>query len=126
MANKKKKKDKRSRGMHRSTVRTMTLVMRELCDCAQALEWSIAKWAAMAGVHQNTIHRLKAGDYNRGPALDTMVRVAHALHIDLVTAEGGSVELRIQGKPRIRTKITANGIEGFPKVKPPKLTTAAR
>jgi hypothetical protein len=80
--------------------KTIRLIVNECKQVAfEAFQWDMEKWAAKAGVHCQTIYRLLREE-TRFPSFETVIRLANAVHIDIVTQEGGSVALRIQGTKR--------------------------
>ena len=74
--------------------KTLQLIVKELTNVAfEAFEWSVEKWAEKAKVHYTTINRL-INSKTRFVRLETVVRLANAVHMDIVTHESGTVELR--------------------------------
>jgi predicted transcriptional regulator len=85
--------------------RTLQLVMREMEACAfEAMEWNVYTWAEKAGVSYSAVYRLLNGT-TRFPQFETIVRLASALHTDIVPMESGSVELRLKEDPKIKMLI---------------------
>jgi predicted transcriptional regulator len=89
----------------RISKRVLDVALKELKHVAfESFEWNTVNWAKKAGVSDTTAYNLISGR-TRFPRFETVVKMAHAVHVDLVTAERGSVELRAQGAPELKTVV---------------------
>ena len=85
--------------------KALTYTVRELKTIAfESFEWGVVGWSKRAGISNPTLYNLLSGR-TRFPRYETIVKLAHAVHVDLVPMEAGSIELRAQGAPEIKTLV---------------------
>lgn len=93
---------KKSKRREPSKISTLVLkvALKEMKEVAfVAYKLTMQKWAKKAGVSDQTVYNLLNGT-TRFPWFQTVVLLAHAVHLDLVTAEAGVVQLRMKGKTK--------------------------
>ena len=93
----------------RVATRVLRKVVTEMRAVAvEAFEWKVRTWAKRAGVHESTAYNLISGR-TRFPRFETVVRMAHAVKLEITPLSNGAVVLKVAGTDEFDHTITPEG-----------------
>lgn len=81
---------------NRKATRLLRITVKEMKTIVgETFEWTVPQWAKRAGVSDQTAYNLLRGK-TRFPRWETIVKMANACELDLITADKGVAELRVK------------------------------